>query len=193
MYRFRRTEYLARPGTPLRYSLESAARLLGISHITLRQAISDGRIASRRASGHGRTRHWIARSELARYARLLYADRPVRLARILAAPFGVVALSTDRALRRTLAPYKPRFASSPYGLAQILMVHVANTVVVDWETAGSEAARDIAERIGSCPDRPYLIGILPEFIEGKPKYWDCVFRRPYKAQDVQSAIKSHKR
>lgn len=185
--------YLARPGLPTRYSLEASARLLGFSHRTVRRLISDGIIKARRVDP-SRTDNivWISRSELIRCARRLFADRPAKLASILLESKGaVIALAADPALRRHLSPYSPTYVGSAFFLGQMLSVKPAAIVVVDWETAGSSVARDIAERLTACPDRPRLVGILPEFVEEKKKNWDSLIPRPFNRFDVQGVIASY--
>jgi hypothetical protein len=189
----KQVSYLARPGLPTRYSLEASARLLGFSHRTVRKLISNGIIKARRVDP---SRHddiiWISRSEIIRLARKLFADRPAKLASILLESRGaVVALASDPILRRHLSPYSPTYVGSAFFLGQMLSIMPAAIVVVDWEAAGSSVARDIAERLTSCPDRPRLVGVLPEFVEEKKKNWDNLIPRPFSRFDVQSVIASY--
>ncbi len=187
MLRLRRrpAEYLARPGLPTRYSVDAAARLLGLKWQTVMRHISNGTIAAKKRPNN----QWsIARSELIRFARELYADRPVKLARILADQLTVMALTEDPKIRILLAPYKPMYASCSFTMGLRLSVHPTSIVVIDWETAGSSHAKQIAERLNCCPDRPRLIGILPEFMNTTSTGWDALIARPTTRQALQSAI-----
>lgn len=183
--RQRPAEFLARPGLPTSYSIRGASMLLGLDQTTILNAC---RSQALRAN---RRRHawWIPRSEIIRFARELFADRPVRLARVLSvSQTSVVALTIDPTLRRYLASHRPKYAVSPFDLALILTVRPSSIVVIDWETAGSQCARDIAARIFLCPDRPKLVGILPEYVDEKSKHWDALVKRPRNQRAMAMAL-----
>lgn len=179
-------DVLARPGLPTRYSPREVARLFGISPATVLRCLLDGEI---RGLPDGR-RWWIPRSEVVRTARLWYADRPVRLARILAQPRGVLALTDDPAVRRAISRFHPQHADTPFALGQLLTVVPCGVLVVDWQTTGSATARDIAHRVRLCVDRPALVGILPEDIGRQERGWETLLPRPMNRGVLQDAIHS---
>lgn len=189
----RLSEYLARPGCPAYYSAYRTARVLDVSEDHVRRLIHRKKIRCGRRSGTTNRRgYMIPRSEVLRLAREINADRPIKLARILcnSQPEGrILVVTADRALRTFLSPYRPLYCSSLFALGQMLYVHAAWAVVVDMDVNGSSASREAAERIASCPDRPFLIGILPEHI----KYlmtppWDAIVDRPFGTRRIQRAI-----
>lgn len=180
--------YLARPGLPSHYRLHQVARLLGVRAGTLHRDIRNGHLEATHMEGS--RPWWIARSEVIRYARQRYSDRPARLASILSQGIhSVIALTQDPEVRQHLGKYSPRYASSPFALGQMLAVYPAAVLVIDWEASGSGWAKDIADRLGSCPDRPWLVGLLPADVTMSPRGWDAVLTRPADRLSLQSAVR----
>lgn len=188
MVRLGNNVYLARPNVPSTYSLYAASRLLDVKTDTLRKMVSQGKLRARKSSHRG---HWmIPRSEVVRVAKDLFGDRPLKIARIMAAPkCRPIVLSNDIRVRNALSSHNPVYCASPYALGQYLCIRSCNTVVVDWETCGSHWARDIATRIGQLHDRPRIVGILPECVEESSFGWDRLLPRPFRSSELSSSVK----
>lgn len=173
-----RPQYLARPGCPDRYSRHQAAGLLGISTITLNRWMKSKKIRNFYQTADGK--YWIPRSEIIRLARIGFADTKLKLARVISAsqPKGrLIAVTHDAKVRGWIARHQPLYASSLFALGQMLSVEAAWCVLIDWETVGSDWARDFVQRLGAVPDRPYLVGILPADMEEKSSRWDSLVGR----------------
>jgi excisionase family DNA binding protein len=189
MLPLKRSEFLARPGFPTYYSIWATAKLLGMSRTTILAMVRAGEIkASKQAQA------WqIPRSEVVRIARSFHADRPLRLARVMAGPKArLVALTCDRTVRDWLRLHNPIYCASAFSLAQTIMVRPSNIVLVDWETCGSSAAKEIADHLSVIPDRPKLVGLLPEYVSDKSKGWECLLPRPLSRLDLISTLQTLK-
>lgn len=192
MYKLKRSpvELLARPGTETHYTVVAAARLLRVNKFVILDGIEAGWIRAKRYPTKSARRWSVPRSEIIKLAREIYADRPIRLARILAGPKArLLVLSNDRRLRETLKSHNPVYAGSVFSLGQMTSVIPSNTIVIDWETSGSGAAKDIADRLSAFPDRPKLVGILPLDETEKTRGWDLIIPRPYKPKDLLSSLR----
>lgn len=178
---------VARPGTPRSYTINAGATLLGIGHTTLRGLIDDGQIKALKIRGA----QWrIARSELCRAARLISANRTVNLARVLNdidRRGRLLAVTEDVALRKILNSFNPVYCATLYRLGQCSLVQPSWAILIDFETVGSLAAREVAGQIALAHDRPPLFGVAPLDITVPAGVWDAVLDRPL---DRKSVIRS---
>lgn len=182
-------EWLARPGQPDRYTVNAAATLLGLDPRTIHSMIREKLIRARRRQPGA---NWmIARSELVRASRLIYADRPLKLARILESNRSgrLLAVTDDSNVRRHLVEWEPLYASSLFDLGTLLCTVPNWGVVIDFDTVGTHWANDAALRIGACPDRPKLFAFAPEFVGIDPRPWDAVLERPLNAAVISTTLK----
>lgn len=190
--------FIARPGVPTHYSATEASRLLGFTNRTsVYKLIKAGHVSAGKNPIQMKVRsgrRWcIPRSELIRLARGLFKDRTLALQRVISKtqPKGALFVVTaDPKLRSALYKYQPKYVSSLFGLGQVMAVDAAWAVLVDWSDVGRDAAFDMAERMNSIPDRPYLIGVTSEDStrHAPGKLWDIVIPRPFNAKKMQQAI-----
>lgn len=191
--------FIARPGVPTHYSATEAAKLLGFgSRDAVWRLINYGHINAGRhpivLPGVRSGRRWcIPRSEIIRLARTLFKDRTLKLRQVISdsQPRGSLFVVTqDAKLRQTLAKFQPKYVSSLFGLGGVLAVDAAWAVIVDFADVGRMAAQDMAERISTVADRPYLIGVLAEDSARVPpgEPWDLVIPRPYSPRMAQNSI-----
>lgn len=191
MLRLRPSGYLSRPSLPSQYSLSSAAALLEMKPETLRKLIHCGTVKARTVDRGNQIVWSISRNEVARMARKLFRDKPLKIAQILSPENGrPVVLSIDIQVRKALSELNPSYCSSPFALGQWLCVNATGLVIVDWETCGTQWADDICERICQSPDRPMIIGILPEFHDCRDRGWDLLIHRPATSKQIYKAVTS---
>lgn len=189
---------VARPGVPLSYSAAEASKLLGFTHRSsilkmLKKGLIHGGkqpITMKVRSG----RRWcIPRSEIIRLARTLNKDRPIALARIISAsqPKGALFVVSDNpSVRSCLGTLEARFVSSLFGLGGMLAIDASWCVIIDWATVGRFAAYDVAERLQTLSDRPFLIGLSAEDSTYDPPkgLWDSFIKRPFRPIVLQREV-----
>lgn len=155
--------------------------MLGLDPHTVLELIRTKKLRAAKPNGT-----WsIPRSELVRYARIRWADRPVALARALdrhPKSGHILAVTEDRGVRELLARHRPLYISSLFGLAQSMMITPSWMVIVDWDAVGSDNAADVVERVSLIPDRPLMVGVMTEHStpprRTKAAKWDNLIPRP---------------